>query len=322
MSQRSDLGIDNAEAGHDNRLLIAEDEPVSRQILDKLAQSWGYETVVVKDGDQTLQTLNSANAPRLAVLDWMMPGVNGLEVCRELRSRTGVPYTYVIVLTALNELDRMIEAMEAGADDFLGKPFQPHELEVRLRAGKRIVLLQQELIDARETLRKLATTDALTETWNRRSILDRLDKELARASRDRMGRGPGVLMGDLDHFKQINDSHGHLVGDQVLRETGSRIRKLLRSHDEVGRFGGEEFLIVVCDCDRNALVRVAERVRAGIGDSKIETTSGPVRVTLSIGGAVNDHGCPSNATTLIERADYAMYEAKNAGRDRVVMADE
>lgn len=322
MSDRSDLGLDSGQIDQISRLLIAEDEPVTRQILEELARSWGYETVVVKDGDQTLRALNMDDAPRLAVLDWMMPQVDGLEICRELRSRTGAPYTYVIVLTALNEMDRMIEAMEAGADDFLGKPFQPHELEVRLRAGKRIVRLQEELIDARETLRKLATTDALTETWNRRSIKERLDKELARMNREGAGRGPGVLMADLDHFKQVNDSFGHLVGDQVLRETGSRIRDLLRSHDEVGRFGGEEFLIIVCDCDLNALVRVAERVRAGIGGRSIETTAGPVHVTLSIGGALNDHGCPGNANSLIERADCAMYEAKNAGRDRVVVTAE
>ena len=320
MRERNGVGIATEETGLLGRLLIAEDEPVSRQILDELARSWGYETVVADDGDQTLEALNRDDAPRLAILDWMMPGIDGLEICRELRSRSGAPYTYVIVLTALNEMDRMIEAMDAGADDFLGKPFQPHELEVRLRAGRRIVRLQEELIEARETLRELATTDALTKTWNRRSILERLDKELARVSREGGGRGLGVLMADLDHFKRVNDSFGHLIGDEVLRKTARRIRGLLRAHDEVGRFGGEEFLILVCDCDADALVRVAERVRAGIGDRSIETTAGPVRVTLSIGGAVNSHCRQSDANTLIEQADRAMYEAKNAGRNRAVMA--
>jgi len=322
MGDRPDLGIDSGQIDQISRLLIAEDEPVTRQILEELAKTWGYETVVVEDGDQTLRALNKDDAPRLAVLDWMMPRVDGLEICRELRSRTGAPYTYVIVLTALNEMDRMIEAMEAGADDFLGKPFQPHELEVRLRAGKRIVRLQEELIEAREALRELATTDALTMTWNRRSILERLDKELARVSRQEGGRGPGVLMADLDHFKRVNDTHGHLIGDEVLRETGRRIRDLLRAHDEVGRFGGEEFLVIVCDCDGDALSRVAERLRGGVGGQSIDTAAGPIQVTMSIGGAVNERGRQSDANSLIGRADDAMYEAKKVGRDRVVVATD
>ena len=186
---KSDFDLGVARAGAPVRLLIAEDEPVSRSILHELVTSWGYDAVVAEDGLQTLEALSGENAPRLAILDWMMPGVDGVSICRRLRSRDGAPYTYVIVLTAMNEMDNMIEAMEAGADDFLGKPFQPHELEVRLRAGKRIVELQEELIQAREALRELATTDALTRTWNRRSILEMLDKELARMDREAGGRG-------------------------------------------------------------------------------------------------------------------------------------
>jgi len=318
--QPAELGIDAVRRGSAARLLIAEDEPVSRSILQELAESWGYDTLVVEDGDQTLAALSREDAPRLAVLDWMMPGADGIEICRELRSRSGSPYTYIIVLTALNEMDRMIEAMDAGADDFLGKPFQPHELEVRLRAGKRIVELQAELIEAREALRELATTDALTLTWNRRTILEILDKEIARQGREKGRRGLGVLMADLDHFKRVNDTHGHAVGDEVLRETGRRIRGLLRRQDEVGRIGGEEFLMVVGDCDAQSLALAAERIRRGISDFPIASDAGEIRITTSIGGAVTEGTGPVEGKTLIERADQAMYRAKRAGRNRVVVA--
>lgn len=301
-------------------ILIAEDEPVSRQILHELVRSWGYDAIVAEDGIQTLEALGGDDAPRLAILDWMMPGVDGVDICRRLRSKDGGPYTYVIVLTAMSEPDKMIEAMEAGADDFLGKPFQPHELEVRLRAGQRIVKLQEELIQAREELRELATTDVLTKIWNRRSILEILDKELARLDRaGSEGRGIGVLMADLDHFKAVNDSHGHLVGDKVLRESAQRIRRLLRRHDEVGRFGGEEFLILVGNCDAISLELAAERIRDGVGGRPIETDAGPVCVTISIGGALHHWSHSTNPNALLERADHALYEAKNGGRNRVVV---
>lgn len=301
------------------RLLIAEDEPVTRSILGELASSWGYDTVVVEDGHHTLAELERDDAPRLALLDWMMPGIDGVEVCRTVRAKTGAPYTYIIVLTALNELDRMIEAMDAGADDFLGKPFQPHELEVRLRAGRRIVELQEELIRAREALRELATIDALTRTWNRRAILDVLDKELGRRGRMPEERGPGVLIADLDHFKRVNDTFGHLSGDQVLRETARRIRGALRRHDEVGRYGGEEFLVVVDVGDEQALARVGERLRRAVGCRPIEVGGDQLHVTISVGGVVAAEDS-DDAMGLIERADRAMYQAKRDGRDRVVIA--
>ena len=316
----STLGIEEVGARPASRLLIAEDEAVSRSILEELAASWGYDVVVAEDGHQASAVLERDDAPRLAVLDWMMPGADGIEICRRVRSKTGTPYTYIIVLTALNEIDRMIEAMEAGADDFLGKPFLPHELEVRLRAGKRIVELQEELIAARDALREFATTDALTRTWNRRSILEILDKEIARAHREGRGRSPGVLMADLDHFKRVNDTYGHLAGDRVLAEAGERIRSRLRRHDEVGRFGGEEFMIVVSNCDADSLGQVAERIRDALAGAAVETDSGPIQVTLSLGGAINLGAEPVAANTLIDQADKAMYRAKEAGRNRVVVA--
>lgn len=302
------------------RVLVAEDDPVSRDILRTLVESWGYQAIVVEDGTQTLDALEGDDPPRLAILDWMMPGVHGVDICRRLRAREGTPYTYIIVLTALTEPERLVEAMDAGADDFVGKPFQPHELEARLRAGRRVIDLMSELTRAREALRELATIDAMTQLWNRRFILEHLDKELARRDRDQDERGIGVLLADLDHFKTVNDTHGHPVGDEVLIEAARRIRALVRRRDEVGRLGGEEFLAVVGSCDLTALGAVAERIRTGVGRTPIVTAAGPVNVKLSIGGALHRGPSPTSAATLIEAADRALYRAKAAGRNRVVIA--
>ncbi len=301
------------------RVLVAEDDVVSRDILRRLVESWGYETVIAEDGTRTLEALERDDAPQLAIVDWMMPGVHGVDVCRRLRSRVDAPYTYVIVLTALTESERLVEAMEAGADDFVGKPFQPHELEVRLRAGRRVIDLMNELTRAREALRELAITDALTGIWNRRFILELLDKELARRDRDRDGRGIGVLMADLDHFKMVNDTHGHTVGDEVLVESVRRTRGLLRCQDEVGRIGGEEFLIIVTACDLGGLQKVAERIRIGVRSAPIVTDAGPIEVGISLGGVLYPQTAPVAAAALIEEADRALYRAKATGRNRVVV---
>jgi len=302
------------------RLLIADDEPVSRSILVELASRWGYESVVAEDGAQTLELLGGKDPPRLAILDWMMPGTSGVNICRQLRARTDEPYTYIIVLTSMQEKEKLVEAMDAGADDFLTKPVQPHELQVRLRAGRRVIEIQQRLIEAREKLRALATKDPLTRLWNRRAILEMLEKQMAAGARRSSGTGRGILMIDIDHFKKVNDRHGHLVGDEVLRQVAERIRRLIRRQDEVGRYGGEEFLVVVSGCTAAALKTAGERLRRGIADAPFETEAGAVRVTLSIGGALMRPVDEETESTLLERADLALYRAKNAGRNRVVLA--
>jgi len=304
------------------RLLIADDEPVSRSILVELASRWGYESVVAEDGSQTLELLGGKDPPRLAILDWMMPGTSGVNICRQLRARTDEPYTYIIVLTSMQEKEKLVEAMDAGADDFLTKPVQPHELQVRLRAGRRVIELQQRLIEAREKLRALATKDPLTRIWNRRAILEMLEKQMAAGARRSSGTGRGILMIDIDHFKKVNDRHGHLVGDEVLRQVAERIRRLIRRQDEVGRYGGEEFLVVVSGCTAAALETAGERLRRGIVDAPFETEAGAVRVTLSIGGALMRPVDEETESTLLERADLALYRAKNAGRNRVVLATD
>jgi len=204
------------------RVLAAEDNPVFQSMLKTMLTKWGYQAVVARSGTEAWRILESADAPRLAVLDWMMPGMDGVDICRGVRSANREPYIYILLLTARTDSQDLIEGMDAGADDYLTKPFNAHELRVRLQAGRRILDLQEELLKAREALREQATHDGLTGLLNRNSILETLDDEISRATR--AGHPVSVLMADLDRFKSINDTHGHLAGDAVLREAAHRDR--------------------------------------------------------------------------------------------------
>ncbi|RMF88784.1 MAG: diguanylate cyclase [Nitrospinota bacterium] len=300
------------------QILIAEDDPVSRRLLEITLRKWGYEVVVTCDGEEAWQRLQQEDAPRLAILDWMMPKMDGLEVCRKVRAQKAEPYTYLILLTAKGQKEDIVAGLESGADDYVTKPFHAHELRVRLRAGERILDLQAKLIEAREALRVQATHDFLTGLWNRAAIFDLLRQELARAEREK--RMLAIAVMDLDHFKCINDTYGHLVGDTVLRETVQRIRPLLRIYDALGRYGGEEFLLVLPGCDALEAVRVAERIRVEICQTPIKAEGKEVAVTCSLGVAIFDPARPMDMDACIRTADRALYQAKSNGRNRVELA--
>jgi two-component system cell cycle response regulator len=300
------------------RVLIADDDMISRRLLEATLTRWGYEVVVTHDGTEAWEVLQGTDAPTLAILDWMMPGLDGVDVCRMVRQRTQEPYIYLLLLTTKGRREHLIEGLAAGADDYLTKPFDPHELQVRLRAGVRIVTLQAELIEAREKLRIQAMHDSLTGAWNRRAILEMLGQELARSRRD--GAPVGVAIVDLDHFKQINDRYGHVAGDTALCEAVRRMRALLRPYDALGRYGGEEFLIVLPGCTTEDAVRLAERLRLGLVQEMVTLPEGDVVMTGSIGVAANDTIEALDVTSLIRAADAAMYRAKAAGRNRTEAA--
>jgi len=294
------------------RVLVAEDNPVFQTMLCSMLGKWGYETVLARDGQQAWDALQLPDAPRLAILDWMMPGVDGVEVCRRIRATAREPYVYVLLLTARTESNDLVEAMDAGADDYLTKPFNAHELRVRLRAGRRILELQAELMEAREALRIQATHDGLTGLLNRNSILEVLDRELARAARERQPLS--LLLIDLDRFKLINDNHGHIAGDVVLRESAARMLSAVRSYDSVGRYGGEEFLVVLPGCSPENAWLQADRVRVAVGGTPFPDG---MAVTCSIGIASRVNAAPSDAAALVFEADVALYDAKGRGRNRV-----
>jgi two-component system, cell cycle response regulator len=300
------------------KVLIADDDMISRRLLEATLTRWGYEVVVTHDGTEAWEVLQGADAPALAILDWMMPGMDGVDVCRKVRQRAQEPYIYLLLLTTKGRREHLIEGLDAGADDYLTKPFDPHELQVRLRAGDRIVTLQAELIEAREKLRIQAMQDPLTGVWNRRAILDILGSELARSGRD--STPVAVAIADLDHFKQINDSYGHMAGDIALCEAVSRMRALLRPYDAIGRYGGEEFLIVLPGCTTPDAIRLAERLRLGVGEETVAIPEGNIVVTGSLGVAASDSIDAPDAASLIRAADTALYRAKACGRNRIELA--
>jgi diguanylate cyclase (GGDEF)-like protein len=297
------------------KVLVADDSAVSRRTLQGTLERLGYEVVLAVDGREALEALQRADGPRLAVVDWMMPGVDGLEVCRTLRQRTA-PYTYVILLTARDRQEDVLAGLEAGADDFLSKPFDVVELRARLRSGARVLELQEALFAAVDALRKQAGTDSLTGLLTRALVLDGLARELHRAERE--DRPLSVLIADLDHFKRVNDTFGHPGGDAVLRETAERMRVALRGYDLLGRYGGEEFLAVLPGCDQARTRQVAERLRAAVAERPMAAAGSPVGVTMSVGTATAWAG--ADAVALIQAADAALYRAKAHGRDRVEAA--
>lgn len=303
------------------RVLIADDSIVSRHLLDATLRKWGYEVVVANDGMEAWNALKQEDAPRIAILDWVMPGLTGPEVCKRLREHskevTNSGYTYLLLLSSKSQREDLIEGLESGADDYLTKPFDQHELKVRLRAGMRIIDLQRELLAAREELQEQATKDFLTQLWNRSSILDTLQRELSRGVRE--NRSLGVVLADLDRFKSINDTFGHFAGDAVLREFSRRMLACVRPYDAIGRYGGEEFLFVLPGCDELSTANQGERLRAALANDPMLINDARRVVTGSFGATSWRPGVTAEAEHLIRIADNALYMAKNQGRDRVVV---
>jgi diguanylate cyclase (GGDEF)-like protein len=299
------------------RVLIADDSVISRRLLEAPLRRWGFEVAAASDGEEAWECLRQPDAPRLAILDWMMPGLSGLEVCRKLRASGRERYTYILLVTSRSEKEDLIEGMEAGADDYIIKPFDQSELRVRLGAGRRILELQDALLEAQAALREQATTDGLTGLWNRRSILDILDREIGRSARE--GTALGLVLADLDRFKSVNDTYGHLAGDAVLREAARRMKESCRKYDSVGRYGGEEFLLILPGCDGDAAECQAQRMRLEIERTPFDLDGGPpIPLTSSFGATALPGGLGTSPSELIRRADSALLQAKQQGRNTVV----
>ncbi len=318
MSARQNIApaVVEERAEHPVAVLVAEDDAVFRRVLERWLNAWGYDALVVGDGMAAWNAMQRPDTPQLAILDWMMPGLDGVHLCRKLRSRDGAPYAYILLVTAKTAQDDVIAGLEAGADDYIRKPFDAAELQARLRAGARILQLQGRLMAANEALRHQATHDSLTGLLNRSAILDCLEREWARALR--LHDPIAVVMADLDHFKEINDSYGHHIGDEVLRRVGPMLTASVRAYDAAGRYGGEEFLIVLSGCSPGDAARRVEDLRVLIQQVEVVAGLDVVHVTISAGLAVSTgERLPSDSEMVLRAADAALYQAKSKGRNRL-----
>ncbi len=296
------------------KILIVEDNVILSQNLAKNISNWGYKVVTARNGSEAWNTILKDDI-RLAILDWMMPGFDGITLCRKIRkelAKNKSKYIYIILLTGKNQQDDIIEGLSAGADDYMVKPANLLELKVRLMNGSRIIALEDKRI-------QLATTDSLTDLWNRRKIFEIFEEELDRGTREHIHIG--AIMIDIDNFKQINDNFGHTTGDRVLTEVAFRLKHSLRLYDKIGRYGGDEMLIVLPNCDQNNMAVIAERLRQVICTKKIKTNAGDLNITISLGGASTQNFNEISLDKLLESSDKALYLAKRRGRNCSVVAE-
>jgi len=294
------------------KVLIAEDDIISCRALEKNLQDWGYEVIVTKNGVEAWSFIKQGDI-RLAILDWTMPKMDGIELCHKIRNeyqQEKSEYIYIILLTGRDLQEDIITGLSAGADDYMTKPFSYLELKVRIQNGVRIIALEDSRL-------KMANTDSMTQLWNRKKIMEILEEELNRSYRER--KTVGVIMLDIDYFKKINDAHGHVIGDKVLIEVASRLKNSLRNYDQIGRYGGDELLIILPGLDKTNARNVGERLRKAVCTEEIETERGTLTTSISIGIAVSDISFKESATKLIKESDQSLYRAKEEGRNRIHM---
>ena len=300
------------------RILVAEDDPVSLRLLQACLVEWGYKVTSVTDGQKALEVLQGRKAPRLAILNWIMPGMNGIDICREIRKRTREPYIYILMLTAKAKEQDVVEGLQSGADDYLIKPYNPHELRARLRAGRRILDLREQLLSAYRLIEAQMTVDPLTGVWSRNVILDILKRQLTLSSQS--DSPMSLVVANIDHFRDINATFGPLAGDTVLREVGRRFRAALRPPDSIGRSEADEFVIVLPGCDAPTAASLAEKFRARVDRRAVDTSEGMVPVTVSLGVMVTPSEKALDLDAAWRLATEAVSRAKANGRNRVEFA--
>jgi two-component system chemotaxis response regulator CheY len=289
------------------KILIAEDDTTTRLIFGATLRKMGHTVTAVEDGGKAWKAWQQEEYS-LLISDWIMPDIDGLELCKRIRAQPSLQYTYIILLTSMDGKGSYLEGMDAGADDFITKPFDEEQLAARLRVAERIIALHQKL-------HIQATHDHLTGVWNRAAIMGHLRGEVERARRQ--SSHMGVIIADLDYFKRINDTYGHRTGDAVLQEAARRMQLALRPYDRLGRYGGEEFLIIASDCDLSQTAALAERIRSFMSTEPVKDQFSEIFVTVSLGIAIGSGQAGEDAGALVAIADEALYRAKKAGRNRI-----
>ncbi len=302
-------------------VLLAEDQEISRKLTEKILRKAGISVTSVENGKKALELFKKQFFP-IILSDWMMPEMDGLELCRAIRSTKSTGYVFIILLTARDSKEDIIAGLEAGADDYLAKPFNPGELNARIKTGMRILDLERSLKEANERIKKLSIRDPLTGCFNRRYLNDQLSKDIKYALRYK--HPLSLILCDIDHFKLVNDTYGHLTGDQVLIEFVNTIKKSFRNKiDWIARYGGEEFIVVLPETNIEGAKVLAERLRIKIFNQRIKTNNLEIKITASFGVAgFSCHTQKEEITDskLIAKADQLLYQAKEEGRNRIKAA--
>src|SRR5262245_57229125 len=302
------------------RVLLADSDPDRRRQLEGWLGKWGFEVMPVRTGVEAWARLESERVPILSILAWRMEGMLGIDICRRLRLHPDLPTAYVLLLVDSRGQEDLLDGVNGGADDFLFAPLDHVETRARVRTGARIIETERALKASQDALRVQSTRDAVTGSWNHATILDMLQKERERARRK--SGSVGVVLADLDEFRKVNENLGHPIGDEVLREAARRMSSSVRPYDAVGRYGGEEFLIVLPGSDGLGALTVAERIREGFANRPVLTSAGPVPVTLSLGVAAEGGESAGDGSALLLAAGTALALAQKSGRNRAALADE
>jgi diguanylate cyclase (GGDEF)-like protein len=306
------------------RALVADDDLITATILSTTLARSGMDVTIAHDGDVAWRQLNSVQPPALAMLDWMMPNIDGLELCRRIRSTQRLVTMYVILVTGRDSREDLVAGLHAGANDYMIKPIDLAELKARVGVGIRVANLQQsltrnvnELKATRDRLARLASTDDLTRVYSRRWWFDLAEKEFSRSRR--YDRVFSLLMADLDWFKHINDTYGHEAGDRVLNQFGTMLRKTCRDSDVIGRLGGEEFALLLPETSSEAAQHLASRITEICRSIVVDASTDGARCSCSI-GVTQVRPDDERLDSMLTRADRALYEAKRAGRNRWTFA--
>ncbi len=306
--------------GPRGRILVVDDNQDNIEIIATRLRFRGYDMEEAMDGEQALEIVRK-NPPDLILLDVMLPDIDGYEISRRIKGDEALPFIPIILVTARDSTQDKVAGLDAGADDYLTKPINFPELEARVRSMLRIKRLQDELEEKNRELERLSISDGLTGLFNHRKIHALLHEEFDRANRT--GDKLSVAMFDLDRFKSVNDTHGHPAGDRVLQEMAVILRESAREIDRLGRYGGEEFMVILPETDIEDAAVFVERVRREVARRPFDIQADePLRMTISVGVATYPHESIDSPEALVKLADNALYAAKSAGRDRVVRFDE
>ncbi|MBD3277945.1 MAG: diguanylate cyclase [Candidatus Aegiribacteria sp.] len=298
------------------KIIIADDDPISRKILSKVVSDMDYDPITVDNGRDALDCIRH-NDCSVVLLDWMMPGMDGIEVCREIRrmETENEHVCYIIINSAREGSDDISWALKAGANDYISKKTDSLELKARIGVGVRTAQLEKKLIDLNNRLKFLVRTDSLTGLLNHAAILKELSMELDRGKRD--NSSTSVLMIDLDRFKAVNDTYGHQTGDRVLMNFANLLLQSCRSFDRIGRYGGEEFLIVLPRTNAEESVSIGNRIRSNTVDLPVDEKNENLRITCSIGCCTATMS-EKHSSSIVAAADSALFRAKKAGRNTVI----